>query len=118
MKTGKSRSIALALTWDGARWPVGALPPKARAFLHGASGDKSLPSTGGLAGLLAADQISEMRICWVPRLKGGEGVLSAPLVTPDGKRLAFRAAGMARFGDVLGIRYRRKRGMKVPSELP
>ena len=29
----KVTRVALALTWDGARWPVASLPPKARAFL-------------------------------------------------------------------------------------
>ena len=95
--------IALALTWDGARWPVASLPPKARAFLR-AKGFTS-PTRHMMARLLAAQAIGEMRICWVPRLKGGENVLAEIFPAPGGKRVPFRAMKTARFGDVLGVVY-------------
>jgi hypothetical protein len=104
---GKGRVIALALTWDGARWPARTLPPKARAFLTGISRGASAPSARKLAELFAADQVREIRICWVPRLKGGSAVLSEPFQTATGTGLAFQAARTVRFGDLLGVIYRR-----------
>jgi len=101
------RAIALALTWDGARWP-GKLPPKARAFLAGKSKSLSTPTTKELSRLFSTDEIREMRICWVPRLKGGREVLSEPLTVPGRKRLGFAAIKMIRLGDSLGVIYRRK----------
>lgn len=101
------RVIAMALTWDGARWPTRALPPKARAFLTGKSHDGSLLPPQGMAKLFADDRIREMRICWVPRLKGGKGTLSTPFATPTGKRIAFRAARRVGLGEILGVVYRR-----------
>ncbi len=97
--------IALALTWDGARWPVTSLPPKARAFLR-AKGFVA-PTRREAARLLAANAVSEMRLCWVPRLKGGDDVLAESFVTPKGKRVPFRAVKTSQFGDVLGVAYRR-----------
>jgi hypothetical protein len=105
MRPAKSAKIALALTWDGARWPVTSLPPKARAFL-GAVGYSS-PTRRQAARLLAADAVTEMRLCWVPRLKGGENVLSESFAASKGKRVPFRAVKTTRFGDVLGVVYRR-----------
>ncbi len=99
------RVIALALTWDGVRWPVRTLSPKARAFL--ASHPRELPSARKMAALFAGDEVKEIRVCWVPRLKCGSGVLSAPFSTPSGTRLGFRATRMTGFGDVLGVVYRR-----------
>jgi hypothetical protein len=101
------RAIALALTWDGACWPARSLPPKARAFLRGRGKPFAVPAAGELAPLFAADGIREIRVCWVPRLKGGEGTLSEPFQTPSGKRMLFRGAKTLRFGEVLGVVYRR-----------
>ena len=98
--------VALALTWDGARWPVRTLPPKARGFLKIKS-DKSIPSRRKMAALFADEQIREIRVCWVARLKGGGDVLSEPFQTPAGTRIGFRCVKTARFGDVLGVIYRR-----------
>ena len=95
--------VALALTWDGARWPVTSLPAKARSFLS-AKGFSS-PTRQMAARLLTTQAISELRICWVPRLKGGENVLAEMFPAPAGKRAPFRAVKTARFGDVLGVTY-------------
>ena len=108
-RTGKkippNRVVALALTWDGARWPVRTLPPKARAFLT--TRFRELPSVAKMAMLLAADEVKEIRVCWVPRLKGGKAVLSEPFPTNSGKRLGYKATKTAQFGDILGVVYRR-----------
>jgi hypothetical protein len=96
--------VALALTWDGSRWPVRALPPAARAFLRAGSG--KAPQAASISRLLADGKIGELRICWVPRLRGGDDVLSAPFSTPDGLRVRFRPGKPRRFGDVLGVVYR------------
>jgi hypothetical protein len=109
-KASTGRVIALALTWDGARWPVRTLPPKARAFLKVKSGKSSgdaIPSIRKMAKLFADDGVREIRICWVPRLKGGSEALSEPFPTATGTRLAFRSTKAVRFGDVLGVIYRR-----------
>ena len=104
-KKGAARKvIALALTWDGSRWPVRSLPTAARAFLR--AGPGKVPNATTLGKLLADGKIGELRICWVPRLRGGDDVLAAPFSTPDGLRIRFRAAKPRRFGDVLGIIYR------------
>ncbi len=84
----RSAVIALALTWDGARWPMHSLPPKARAFLAAAGKD--------------------LRICWLPRLKGGNDVLSQPFQTPTGRRIQYKAVRTTPFGDILGVVYRRE----------
>jgi len=107
-KASASRVIALALTWDGARWPVRTLPPKARAFLAGKLRDVSSPSCKKLSELFADDQVREIRICWVPRLKGGSEVLSKSFQTPAGTRIGFRSVKTVRFGDILGVIYRRR----------
>jgi hypothetical protein len=103
----RTRVIALALTWDGARWPARMLPPTARAFLAGKLQNAFSPSRKSLAGLFANDQIREIRICWVPRLKGGDEVLSEPFPAPAGKRIGFQTVKTIRFGDILGVIYRR-----------
>jgi hypothetical protein len=103
-KRGGSQ-IALALTWDGARWPTRLLPPKARAFLSGPSRD--VPSIRKMAELFAGDQVSEMRVCWVPCLKGGSGVLSEPFKTLAGTRIGFQSVKSVRLGDMLGVIYRK-----------
>jgi hypothetical protein len=97
--------VALALTWDGARWPARSLPPKARAFL--AAKGYAVFSPRKMASLFANDEIGEMRICWVPRLKGGDMVLADIFPAPKGRRIPFRAMKPSRFGDVLGVVYRR-----------
>ncbi len=97
--------IALALTWDGARWPVASLPPKARAFLS--APDYAVPTRREAARLLAANAVGELRVCWVPRLKGGDDVLAEIFAAPKGKRVPFRAVKTTHFGDVLGVVYRR-----------
>jgi hypothetical protein len=94
--------VAAALTWDGARFPAKRLPVKARAFLG-----RVTPATK-LAGVLAEGTPMELRVCWVPKLRGGPEVLCAPFTTSDGKRVAFRLVRMVRFGDVLGAVYRRQ----------
>ena len=103
--------IALALTWDGARWPTRSLPLNARDFLKMKSGplqSDAVPSARNLAELFADDQVTEIRICWVPRLKGGGEVLSEPFETPTGKRLGFQSVKTVPFGDMLGVIYRKK----------
>jgi hypothetical protein len=105
-KASSSGVIALALTWDGARWPVRTLPAKARAFLAGRSGE--IPSARKMAQLFADDQVRELRVCWAPRLKGGDAVLSESFQTPAGTRIGFQAVKTVRFGDVLGVIYRRR----------
>jgi hypothetical protein len=96
--------VALALTWDGARWPVRRLPTAARAFLKA---QERGPSVAKVSRLFAEDRVKELRVCWVPRLRGGEKVLCAPFMTTTGLRLGFRAAKINQFGDVLGVVYRR-----------
>jgi hypothetical protein len=100
--------IALALTWDGARWPVRTLPPKARAFLAGPSGGSAVPSLQETAAWLADGLVKEIRICWVPALKGGDDVLSDPFQTATGMRIPFRASKTVLFGDILGVVYLRR----------
>ncbi len=97
--------LAAALTWDGARWPMRSLPVRARAFLADA-GNVAL-SPRAAAERFATDSVDELRICWVPRLKGGDATLADPFATPDGLRLAFMPTRMVRFGDILGVVYRR-----------
>jgi hypothetical protein len=104
----KSRVIALALAWDGARQPVRALPPKARAFLNGKSPGAAVPSARKLTELFADDRIREICVCWAPCLKGGDHALSEPFQTLSGTRIGFQAVKAVRFGDVLGVVYRRK----------
>ncbi len=104
----KRHMIALALTWDGSRWPVKKLPPKARAFLKGKSGKALAATATQLSKLFANDEIKEIRICWIPRLKGGDDVMTKPFVPPQGKRLGFVASRGIRFGDILGVIYRRR----------
>ena len=105
-KPKKAVKIALALTWDGARWPRGSLPAKARGFL--AAGGFSAPNRRAVAKLFAENSVSELRVCWVPRLKGGDDVLADVFRAPKGRRVAFRVVRTVRIGDVLGVVYRRK----------
>jgi hypothetical protein len=114
-KTSASREIALALTWDGSRWSVKALPPKARAFLNGKSQKLSVSSAREMAKLFASDDVRECRICWVPRLKGGPDVLVAPFSTPNRKRMAFQVSKLIHFGDILGVVYQKKHSLNHPS---
>ena len=95
------KRVALALTWDGARFPIRSLPPKARGFL----GRPAAPSAQKMTALFQADQVEELRICWVPRLKGGEDVLAAPF--PSKTRIGFKPAKTVALGDMLGVIYRR-----------
>lgn len=112
MKSGRAiapnRVVALALTWDGARWPVKKLPPKAQAFLVGRSKALPVPAAKELSKLFADDAIREIRICWVPRLRGGEEVLAAPFAVPGNKRLGFTVARITLLGDILGVIYRKR----------
>ena len=103
----RGAKIALALTWDGARWPVRvAAAQSARAFLGGEGLARRLRGARWPR-LFAADACqAKMRICWVPRLKGGDNVLADPFVH---RRMA--GASLSRveddaFGDVLGVVYR------------
>jgi hypothetical protein len=93
---------AAALTWDGARWPAHRLPAKARAFLGKPT------SAAKLAALLAEKTPHELRICWVPRLKGGNKTLCPPFPAPNGKRIPYRLIRTTTFGDVLGAVYQRE----------
>ncbi|MEJ0001141.1 MAG: hypothetical protein WDO13_19470 [Verrucomicrobiota bacterium] len=103
--TGRAgKSLALALTWDGARWPAARLPAPARTFLRRAA---PAPAADRVARLLAEGKIRELVICWVPRLKGGEPTLADVFTTSDGRRVAFQAVRTVRIGDILGVRYRR-----------
>jgi hypothetical protein len=102
---GPGAKLALALTWDGARWPVRSLPPKARAFL-GAKG-RAIPSPREAARLFAEEKVGELRICWVPRLQGGGPGLADIFPAPKGRRVPFRAVKMTPLGDILGVIYRR-----------
>ena len=103
----EGRVIALALTWDGTRWPVRTLPPSARSFLTGKSRKMPVPTARSLSKLLASNHVEEIRVCWVPRMKGGDPVLSEPFQTVAGMRLAFRPVRTTRFGAILGVIYRR-----------
>jgi len=104
-----SRVIALALTWDGARWPAHLLPLKARAFLGKKSPGVFTPTSREAAQLFSNDRVKEIRICWVPRLKGGREALSESYQTASEMRLAFQPAKTRRMGDILGVIYRRQR---------
>jgi hypothetical protein len=99
----KKDAVGLALTWDGARWPASRLSPRARAFL----GRTSPLSPAKLTAALRDGAVGELRICWVPRLKGGSTVLCDPFSTPDGRRISFRLKKTVSFGDVLGVVYTR-----------
>jgi hypothetical protein len=101
------KTIVLALTWDGARWPLRKLPPKARAFLARANRAPAIPSAQKMAELFANDSVSQLRVCWVPRLLGGDNVLSEPFSTPVGMRMGFKASKPILFGDILGVVYSR-----------
>jgi hypothetical protein len=96
---GVKQRAAAALTWDGARVPAQRLPAKARAFLG-----KSTPPAK-LAALLASEDLGELRICWVPCLKGGTDVLCPPFPAPNGKRIPFRLVRTTAFGEILGAVY-------------
>ena len=98
--------IAAALTWDGSRLPVKSLPPKAQTFLRGKAKDAAFPSAKKAAALFSAEGIHEIRICWIPQLRGGDA-LADVFPAPQGKRLAFRAIKTIPFGDILGVVYRR-----------
>lgn len=97
--------IAVALTWDGARWPVSRLPSVARTFLR--AGQSVTPLAAKMAILLTDKKVHEIRICWVPRLAGGKDVMAAPFPAPQGKRIKFRVTRTVRLGDSLGVVYRR-----------
>jgi len=112
---GNGAVIALAMTWDGARHPTRSLPSKARAFLAGKSHEATVPSRANVAALFAADHVKEIRVCWVPKLRGGDDVLSEPFPAASGKRLCFQTARTTRFGDVLGVVYRRNTSEAVSS---
>jgi hypothetical protein len=99
--------ISLALTWDGVRWPLRKLPPKARAFLARENSAPGIPSAQKMAALFANDRITQLRICWVPRLLGGNDVLSEPFSVPAGVRMGFEASKPIPFGDILGVVYSR-----------
>jgi len=60
-----------------------------------------------MAELLRNDRVAELRVCWVPRLKGGSRALSEPFQTATGRRLAFKAERTVVIGDLLGVVYRR-----------
>ena len=100
--------IALALTWDGARWPVRSLSTKARAFLKGKASSLPAPVPHDVSKLFMNERVQEIRVCWVPRLKGGRETLSEPFATLSGKRLVFRAVEKVSLGEMLGMVYRRR----------
>lgn len=90
-----------ALSWDGARLPPAKLPVKARAFLG------EIISAKKFAALLTKSGPLELRICWVPRLRGGTDLLVPPFATRDGRRVCFRLVRTIPFGSILGAVYRR-----------
>jgi len=104
--TGR-RIISLALTWDGARWPVKALSPKAQAFLGGPARKQESFTKSALTRLFAREDVDEIRICWTPWLKGGNDVLASPFPAPGNKRVSFQAVCQIRLGDNLGVVYHR-----------
>jgi hypothetical protein len=97
--------VAVALAWDGSRCPLRAVPRAARGFLGAKA--KKCPGPAVLADGLNRGLIRELRVCWLPRLQGGEPVLAANFVTGDGRRLNFHAGARRRFGDALVVVYRR-----------
>lgn len=107
-RAASSRVISCALTWDGARWPIKKLPPKARTFLVGRSKKNSIPTAKEFSRLFANDGIKEIRVCWVPCLKGGTEVLAEPFVVSASKRLGFAVTRRISLGDILGVVYRRQ----------
>ena len=98
--------VGVALTWDGARWPRRSLSAEARKFLGEA--EKETGDKAALGKLFGGDRVKEIRVCWVPRLRGGDEVLAGPHQAPDGLRLNFRVVRARRMGDLLGVVYRRK----------
>jgi len=106
--TKAQNQVALALTWDGARWPEKKLSSKARAFLKGPSKSLRAPIPKKLSVLFVDDAIDEIRICWVPQLKGGKEVLAEPFATPKGKRLKFVVTHTIRLDEALGVIYSKK----------
>ncbi|MCE0496473.1 MAG: hypothetical protein LV481_00815 [Methylacidiphilales bacterium] len=108
-KITERRIIAFALTWDGARWPVRALSPRARAFLANPARKPASFTISSLTRLFKRDGVDEIRICWVPRLKGGTDVLASPFFVPKNGRLQFQSVRQVRLGDDLGVVYRRVR---------
>lgn len=102
----RAETISLALTWDGSRCPRVKLSRAARAFLKGTESPRRKTSTA-LAAIFAGNGIQELRICWVPRLQGGDATLCVPFPTPHGLRMAFRIRSMVLLGDSLGVVYRR-----------
>jgi hypothetical protein len=95
---------AAALTWDGVRFPATRLPARERAFLG------PITPARELAKWLDHGGPGELRLCWVPQLKGGPATLLPPFATPDGKRVAFRLVKTVQLGASLGVVYRRRRG--------
>jgi hypothetical protein len=69
------------------------------------AGTQSL-SQRGLTALVQLSPPREIRICWVPRLRGGENTLTAPFAARDGKRILFRAVKVVPLGALLGVVYR------------
>ena len=92
--------VAAALTWDGARIPARRLPAKARAFLG------AVTPAARLNSLLKTKTELELRICWVPFLRGSPETLCPPFATPDGRRITFRLTRTVSFGGMLGAVYR------------
>jgi hypothetical protein len=101
------RVVATALTWDGVRLPLRSLPPKAQTFLRRKKTEAMLPSAKNLAELFTANEVDEIRICWVPQLRGGDDALAKVFSSPHGKRLPFHVTKTQPFGDILGVIYRR-----------
>jgi hypothetical protein len=97
--------VALALTWDGVRVSLRNLPWAARKFLGPAA--LRVPDAASLGALFAQDGVKEIRVCWVPRLEGGDRVMAAPFSAPRHRRLGFRRARLVTLGDVIGVIYRR-----------
>jgi hypothetical protein len=58
-----------------------------------------------MTALLQDGQVKELRICWVPRLKGGTDVLSVPF--PMEARIEFKATKTVVLDDMLGVIYLR-----------
>jgi hypothetical protein len=95
-------AVGVALSWDGARLPRRELPASAREFLAGAPG----VSQRDLTARAKQRRLKEIRICWVPRLRGGKGTLAPPFQTADDKRVLYRVAKIVPIGEMLGVIYR------------
>ena len=89
--------------------------PEALAWLGGEFGVRRLVVEGGgrlNAGLLAADQVDELRVTWVPRIFGGRvspTVADGPLAATLADAVRFRCVRMRSVGQERFLRFLRDR---------